>query len=59
MHLVQHVKFKKATLRNSELGVTISTRDCEIRLGVSKIEKGKPRVLQCYIDADYAGDLDQ
>jgi len=36
------------------VGATISARDCETRFGVSKIEKGKPRELQGYVDADYA-----
>jgi len=41
------------------VGATISTRDCETRLDILEIETGKPRVLQGYIDADYARDLDQ
>ena len=40
----------------SEVGAKISARDYETRLGVSN---GEPRVLQGYVDADYAGDLDQ
>jgi len=37
----------------------ISARDCETRLSVSKIETEKHRVLQGYVDANYAKDLDQ
>jgi len=33
-----NIKFKKVTLGSSEVDVTISSRDCETRLGVSKIE---------------------
>ena len=36
-----HVKFRKATLGISEVGATISVRDCETRLGVSEIENGE------------------
>ena len=36
-----HVKFKKVTLRRSEVGSMISARDCETRLGVSEIENEK------------------
>jgi len=32
---------KKATLGSSEVGATISARECETRLGVSKIENGE------------------
>jgi len=35
------VKFKKATLESSEVGATISVRDCETRLGVSQIGNRK------------------
>jgi len=44
MQLVQyigHVKSRKAILGNSEVGATISVRDCETRLGVSKIRNGE------------------
>jgi len=34
-------------------------RDCETRLGNLEIGNGKPRVLQGYIDVDYAKNLDQ
>ena len=37
----------------------ISARDCETRLGISKIGNGEAQVTQGYVDADYAGDLDQ
>jgi len=38
----------------------MSARDYETRLGVSKIKNGEDyRSLQGYVDADYAGDLDQ
>jgi len=37
----------------------VCTRDCEIKLGIFEIGNGKPSVLQGYIDADYARDLDQ
>jgi len=46
-------------LRSSEVCVTIFARDCKTRLGISEIENGNPRLLQGYVDADYAGDLDQ
>ena len=36
-----HVKFRKITLRSSEVGATIFARDCESRLGVSEIENGE------------------
>jgi len=32
-----HVESKQAKLRSSEVGATISARDCEIRLGVSEV----------------------
>ena len=35
-----HVKSRKATLGISEVGATISVRDCDTRLDVSKIENG-------------------
>ena len=41
------------------MGAMISMRDCETRLGVSKIENGNLRELQGYIDADYARDFNQ
>ena len=41
------------------MGAKISVRDCETRLGVSEIKNREARLLQGYIDADYAGDLDQ
>ena len=41
------------------MGAMISTRDCENRLDVSEMETKNPKVLQGYVDADYAGDLDQ
>ena len=40
------------------MGATIYARDCETRLG-SEIGTGKPKELQGYVDAYYAGDLDQ
>jgi len=36
----------------------ISARDCETWLGVLEIENEKLRVLQGYVNAYYAGDLD-
>ena len=41
------------------MGAMISARDCEVRFGISEVENRKPKVLRGYIDADYAGDLDQ
>jgi len=41
------------------VGATISTMDCETILDVSEIEIGNLRILQDYVDADYARDLDQ
>ena len=41
------------------MGATIFVRDCETRLGVSEIGCWELRLLQGYVDADYAGDLDQ
>ena len=41
------------------MGATVFTRDCETRLGISKIETEKHRVLQGYVDTNYAKDLDQ
>jgi len=37
----------------------ISTRDCKIRVDIQRLETGKPKVLQGYIDADHAWDLAQ
>ena len=36
-----HVKSRKVILRSSEVGATISARDCESKLGVSEIENKK------------------
>ena len=41
------------------MGATRSTRDRETSLMYQRLETGKLRVLQGYVDADYAGDLDQ
>jgi len=41
------------------VGTTISTRGCKIRLGIQRLETGKLKVLQGYIDADHAWDLAQ
>ena len=41
------------------MSATIPMRDCQNRLGILNIETGNSRVLQVYIDADYANDLDQ
>jgi len=54
-----HVKFMKATLGSSEVGARISARDCGLGLVFQRLKTGKPRLLQGYIDADYAGDLNQ
>ena len=40
------------------MGATLSARDCETRLGVSEIKNREAKLLQGYIDADYAGDID-
>ena len=56
---VSRFKFRKATLRSSEIGAKISARDCKTRLGVSEIRMGKSRLLQGYIDANHARYLDQ
>ena len=40
-HKLVHVKFRKATLESSKVGILISTRDCVSRLGVSEIDKGE------------------
>ena len=45
-------------MRSSEVGATISAIDCETRLRFQRLETGKRRLLQGYVDADYAGDLD-
>jgi len=37
-----HAKFRKIILGSSEVGATISARDCETRLGVLEIRNGKP-----------------
>ena len=37
----------------------ISTKDYKVRLGVSEFETRKSNVLQGYVDANYAGNLDQ
>ena len=52
-----HVESMKTTLKSSEVGDTISIRECKIRLQRLKI--GNSNVLQRYVDADYARDLDQ
>jgi len=39
--LNQFIKSRKVTLGSSEVGTTISTRDCETRFGVSEIENRK------------------
>jgi len=36
-----HVESKKATLKNSEVGAKISTRDCKIRFDVSEVGNRK------------------
>jgi len=41
------------------VGAMMSARDCETRFGVLETEKGKFRLLQDYVDTDYARDLDQ
>jgi len=41
------------------VGATISTRDRETRFDNSEIENGKLRILQSYVDADYAGNFDR
>ena len=41
------------------MGATISTRAVRLGLVFQRLKMGKPRVLQNYVDADYAGDLDQ
>jgi len=39
--MLVHVKCRKVTFESSEVGATISVRDCETRLGVSEIENRK------------------
>ena len=41
------------------MGATISTRAVRLGLVFQRLKMGKPRVLQDYVDVDYAGDLDQ
>jgi len=49
----------KTKLGISEVGAAISARDCEISLVFQRLKMGKASVLSGYIDADYAGDIDQ
>jgi len=37
----------------------IFTTDCKIRLGIQKLKTEKPKVLQGYVDINFAGDLNQ
>jgi len=41
------------------VGATISTKGYKTRLSVSEIKKGKLKILQGYVNADYVGNLDQ
>ena len=41
------------------MGATISTKGYEVGLAFQRLETGKPKKLQGYIDAYYAGDIDQ
>ena len=41
------------------MSATISTSDYEISLAFQILKTGKPKILQGYVDTNYAGDLDQ
>ena len=49
----------EATLESCELGATISAMDWRLGMVFQRLKIEKPRILQGYVDAYYAGDLDQ